>query len=65
MRASFTEEEFFQTFGRFDHDGDGLISEGELSIVTLSMIRLADSDVDGLINLTEYAEMKKQRKHKR
>eukprot|EP00999_Lentomonas_sp_LEN2_P001449 NODE_2490_length_559_cov_73.099537_g2440_i0.p1 GENE.NODE_2490_length_559_cov_73.099537_g2440_i0~~NODE_2490_length_559_cov_73.099537_g2440_i0.p1 ORF type:complete len:145 (-),score=38.80 NODE_2490_length_559_cov_73.099537_g2440_i0:47-481(-) len=48
------EEEFIQAFKVFDHDGNGLISAGELRYVLTNLgERLTDRQVDELIRVVE------------
>ncbi len=54
LRKKFTEEELVSIFRGFDHDGNGKISESELSKLAKGMVRLADADGDLRLNFAEY-----------
>ena len=54
VRAKSNEEEIFSFFSIFDHDGNGKISESELSKAARDMVRLADNDGDLRLNSYEF-----------
>ena len=54
IKEKFTEEELVSLFRAFDQDGNGKISESELSKVAKEMVRMADDDGDLRLNFYEF-----------